>query len=206
MFPPLPRRTASGRVRGAVRDYLRETLGWPKLQRNFSLGCHTACMNDSPPAFTVLLVEDDETIKAAVSVIAERCGMQLLKPVASAAEALTAAGRHLPDVVVLNLNLSGVLGVRIVPALLAASPASAIIAISPFIRLRDKVVTSGAVAMFDPEDLRLLDACLRWVLASPPVWGDCPADQSLDGRHLAAPNAREQKWEWPSPGGFAGTN
>lgn len=137
-------------------------------------------MEQLPPPLTVLLVEDDDTIKRAVSGIAERCEVELLRPETCAADAIASAGRHRPGAIVVDLDLSGVLGLRIVPALLVASPGSAVIAISPFEGLRDKVLEAGAVAMFDPSDLRLLDACLRWVRATPPG-EDCPADRELRG-------------------------
>lgn len=141
-------------------------------------------MDPPAPPLTVLLLEDDDVISTAVSAVAERCGASLLPPTTSASDALAAADRHLPGVVVVDLDLSGVLGMRLVPALLAASPRCAVIVISAYERLRDKVLDAGAVAMFDPTDLRLLDACLRWVRSAPPTGGGCPGDHRLGQRRL----------------------
>ena len=116
-------------------------------------------MTDGTPPRRALILEDDPALTLAVRVILERQGFEVVAVAESATAAIQGAERARPDALVVVLALSGVHGVRIVSALRAASPESAVAVLSPFPRLRRPAFEAGAAEVVEIEDLRYLG---RW--------------------------------------------
>lgn len=95
--------------------------------------------------------------------ILARCGFDLVGSVESAGDALVAVELATPDVVVVDLTLTGDLGVRVVTALRAAQPRCAVVVLSPFPSLRQSALEAGAYDFVadSSSDLRELERCLR---------------------------------------------
>lgn len=113
------------------------------------------------------LVFDDVDTRLAVEVILDQCGFDVVAEVTSAEEAIRHAARAEPDAVVVDLALSGPLGLGIVPRLLAAAPGAAIVVLSPFTALHGPALEAGARELLDKYDLRPLRPLLHLVRSSP---------------------------------------
>ena len=109
-----------------------------------------------------LVFDDDADTRRAVTAILSRSGFDVVGVVSSPAEALAAAG-GLPDVVVLDLALSGTRGLGILGALHAVAPACELVVLSPFVALREAALDAGACDFIDKRDMRQLERCLRRV-------------------------------------------
>jgi ActR/RegA family two-component response regulator len=119
-----------------------------------------------------LICEDDSGSRRALSAILVRRGFSVLATVDSAEELLRAASGVRADVILLELDLAGVAGLGIIPALRAAAPRSAIVLLSPFDGLRAAAIEAGAFDFVDPSDLRDLDRCLEGLRPSRRVGSD----------------------------------
>lgn len=81
----------------------------------------------------VLVVDDHPVVRQGiVGVLGDEPDFQVVEAVGSAEEAVTAARRHRPDVVLLDLELPGKDGVAAIPELLAASPASRVLVFTAY--------------------------------------------------------------------------
>ena len=109
-----------------------------------------------------LVYDDDPDTRRAVVAILARCGFQVAGYVASPADALVAATAN-PDVIVLDLALSGSRGLGILAALRAVAPGCALVVLSPFGALRQAALEAGACDFIDKRDMRQLEGCLRAV-------------------------------------------
>lgn len=78
----------------------------------------------------------------------------------SAEDLLGVAGGVQTRVVLLDLALAGVAGLRIIPALRAVAPDCDIVLLSSFGSLRTAAIQAGAYDLVDPCDLRQLEHCL----------------------------------------------
>ena len=133
---------------------------------------------EASPRLRGLVYDDDPDTRRAVAAILARCGFDLAGHVASPADALVAAG-SLPDVIVLDLALSGARGLGILAALHAVAPACTLVVLSPFDRLKEAALDAGACDFIDKRDMRQLERCLRRVAeqAAPGPPADAPTAQ-----------------------------
>jgi len=138
-----------------------------------------------------LLCMDDPATRRAVDVLLRRCGYRVIAEVGSAAEAIVAAGIGEPDAVVLDLALTGDLGLGALAALHAASPGCAVIVVSSFDTMRPATLEAGAYDFVGNSDLRGLWRSLQRLAAGRQGGGEgdgsrtAPAVQ-LDGAPSSA--------------------
>ncbi len=79
----------------------------------------------------MVLADDAEDIRLMLRLSLEREGdMAVVGEAADGAGAVDLAGRHRPDVVILDLNMPGMDGRATIPALLAASPGTKVVVMS----------------------------------------------------------------------------
>lgn len=110
---------------------------------------------------SALVLQDDVRTRVAMRCMLHRCGFSVVSEVATAREALNVAASIRPRVVVVDLALTGELGLRVVPALHDASPGVAVYVVSAFPRLRQPALHAGAAELVDFEDPRVLERQLH---------------------------------------------
>lgn len=108
-----------------------------------------------------LICHDEVAMRRALGVIMQRCGYAHVDVTDFAREAIAAAERFQPDAVVVDLALTGELGLRAVRAFAAASPGCLVVVLSPFSGLRRRAREAGGLALVDPNDLRHVE---DWLL------------------------------------------
>lgn len=155
---------------------------------SWSSGCGAHTTPVTPARPRGLVCDDDASSRRAVEAILERCGFHVVASVASAAEALVAAELSAPDVIVLDLALTGDLGLRVIAALRAADAGCAVVVLSAFTSLRGPALDAGAYDFVADAgaDLRELEGCLRRlvderaqaVVLDPGPPGDQPSAQA----------------------------
>ncbi len=85
---------------------------------------------DRPPA-SVLLVEDEADVRLVLSTLLTRSGrFEVVAEAVDAAEGIRLAAELRPEIVLLDLRLPDRHGLRIIPSILARSPASMLVALS----------------------------------------------------------------------------
>lgn len=114
----------------------------------------------------VLFCNDTVTCRP-IQVLLERCGCHAAGKVSSAAEAIVAAGHVQPDAIVVDLGLTGDLGLAAVARLDDACPGSAVIVVSSFDTMRLAALEAGAYDFVEHSDLRVLERSLRRLAAEP---------------------------------------
>ena len=169
-MPPPPRSRAgtSGKAAPLGRDtpsegrVRRVSVVDPNLQLIFSTTVQTRRVMDTG-LLRGLIWEDDHDARRAVSAVMEQCGFQVVAVAMSVPDALRAAHRTQPHAVVLDLALSGELGLNIVLQLAAVTPGVAVVMLSPFVALEAAASEAGAWGLVDKSDLRQLTVCLRGI-------------------------------------------
>jgi ActR/RegA family two-component response regulator len=115
---------------------------------------------DAQPA--ALLLCGEATVPCAVLQRAiTDAGFDVVCAVGRWSEAVERIAELSVEAAVIDLALTGSLGVRIVPVLRAAAPGCGIIAISPLENIDLAVLEAGAVEVVHPDDLRPLTAALK---------------------------------------------
>ena len=94
----------------------------------------------------------------------EQNGVEVVATVGTGDQVVFAARATDPDLVILDLALSGALGLRLVRALREAVPDAAVVVLSPFESLRGAAVRSGALELVGLRDLRRLGVVVNHVL------------------------------------------
>ncbi len=107
-----------------------------------------------------LVCDDDPVSRRAVTAMMNRHGM-VVSEVSTAAEAILLARELRPHAVVVDIALSGSLGLDVVPALLAEAPGAAVVVLSSFQALDTVAVEAGAADVLEKSDLRRLARCLE---------------------------------------------
>ncbi len=107
-----------------------------------------------------MICEDDPACRRALVAILNRWGFSGPTTVDSADELLRVAPGQEVGVILIQLALAGLAGLRIIPALAAAAPGSAVVVLSSFSDLRHAAIEAGAYDLVDPRDLRDLERCL----------------------------------------------
>jgi len=116
------------------------------------------------PALLAVICEDDAALATALGdTVTHLYGLEVAAAVASASEAIVAAERSKPGLVVIDLVLAGELGLGVVSALRAAAPECAVVVVVPpaFITLQLDAVASGAMTLVESSDLRPLQCCIE---------------------------------------------
>ncbi|HVL99546.1 MAG TPA: response regulator [Egibacteraceae bacterium] len=131
----------------------------PVTQRDTGRSASSEPPGDSP--LRGLIVHDDVAVQRALAVIMERCGFQVVGVSGFPDDSIPAARATRPDAIVIDLALSGDLGLRIIPEFLQASPACMVVVLSPFTALREQSRELGALSVVDPRDLRHVE---DWLL------------------------------------------
>lgn len=90
-----------------------------------------------------------------------RSGFEVVGEVASAADAVVAVELASPDALVLDLALTGALGLGILAAVGAAAPGCAVVLLSSFDGMRRVALEAGAYEVVASSDLRGLERALR---------------------------------------------
>lgn len=108
-----------------------------------------------------LVCHDDVAAQRAIGVIMARSGFTDLAVAPYASHALTAAAQLEPDAVVVDLAVTGELGLGAVAAFREAAPGCLVFVLSPFVGLRPQAREAGALCLVDPRDLRHLE---DWLL------------------------------------------
>ena len=121
---------------------------------------------DAPRPPCALLCADDPGLLHAVRVMLEQNGVEVVATVGTGSQAVFAARATDPDLVVLDLAISGALGLRIVGALRAGTPGAGVVVLSPFESLRRAAVGAGALDLVSVRELRRLRVWVNHVLAA----------------------------------------
>ncbi len=128
---------------------------------------------DAPRPPRGLVCADEPGVVHAVRVMLEQSGVEVAATVATGDQVVFAARATDPDLIILDLALSGALGLRIVGTLRAAVPDAAVVVLSPFESLRRSAAGAGALDLVSLRDLRRIRVCLHHVLAAHPETCDC---------------------------------
>lgn len=128
---------------------------------------------DAPRTPRALVCADEPGLLHAVRVMLEQNGVEVVATVDKGDQAVFAARATDPDLVILDLALSGALGLRLVGALRAAVPDTAVVVVSPFESLRRAAVGAGALDLVSPRDIRRLAVSVHHVLEAHPDTCEC---------------------------------
>jgi len=152
-----------------------------------------------------LVWDDEPATSRAIAAILRRSGFEVIATVVSPADALLTAELSALDVVVVDLALTGDLGLGMIGALRAAQPRCAIVVLSPFEALRPAAMAAGAydVVADAGEDLRALEQCLLrvaadWVDGGPPAAEGSQETLVADTPPVVATAAGKRRTKAPS--------
>jgi DNA-binding response OmpR family regulator len=126
-----------------------------------------AVLADAQSAPTALLLCADATVSDAVL---ERtvtdAGYEVIGKVRHWSEAVERVAGSGVDVAILDLALTGTMGMRVISVLRSADPECQVIALSPLQEVGLATLEAGAVEVVQPTDLRPLTASLRRIAAA----------------------------------------
>jgi len=111
-----------------------------------------------------VICEDDQVVREAlIDTINGLYGVEIRATLTTGAETVAAAAGARPDLVVVDLALTGTWGLRIVPRLIEVAPNAMVVALvpAPFGSLRGEAEAAGAAALVELSDLRPLRRCLE---------------------------------------------
>jgi DNA-binding NarL/FixJ family response regulator len=105
---------------------------------------------------TVMIVDDQAPFRAAARAVVQRIeGFELVAEVASGEEAVVANSRHVPDLVLMDINMGELDGIAATRLITAEAPATKVILVSTY-GLEDlppEARQSGAVAYVNKDEL-----------------------------------------------------
>lgn len=88
-------------------------------------------MPSSSQSIRLLLVDDHALVRTGLRMLVERCpDIQVVAESAGPEEAIVAAGREQPDIILLDLDLGGTSSLEVLPRLLAAAPEARVILVT----------------------------------------------------------------------------
>lgn len=143
---------------------------------------------------SVLIVEDDDTLSAALLRALKRNGHAAVAA-KSAAAALSQARAHAPDRIVLDLNLAGESGLNLIPQLLEINPACRIVVLTGYASITTAVdaIKLGAVQyLAKPVDVATLLAAFDHALEA---GESSPAPSTLAAIPQAPMSVDRIEWE-----------
>ena len=135
-----------------------------------------------------VICEDDPEVRAAlVDTINGMYGVEIRATLTSGNETIAAAAGARPDLVVVDLALAGVWGLRIVSRLIEVAPTTMVVAVVPvpFGSLRADAEEAGATALIELSDLRPLRGCLEQLHNRLHADSRCPCCPSPSGSSAA---------------------
>ncbi len=106
-----------------------------------------------------LVCEDDSTLRAYVGDLVEAHGWTATEA-STASDAIDMASQLHPDLVVLDVELSGMSGLESIPRVRAGSPGVRVVAMSDRGHAADLCLDAGACAVVTTDDLDRLDEVL----------------------------------------------
>jgi ActR/RegA family two-component response regulator len=125
-----------------------------------------------PPTALVLCADASVPCEVIERTLAD-AGFEVVARVRHWSEAVERVTELAVDVAVVDLALTGSVGVRVVPVLRSASPSSRVIAISPLEDIDLALLEAGAAEVVRPSDLRPLSAALRRIACDLEASGLC---------------------------------
>jgi two-component system response regulator RegA len=143
---------------------------------------------------SILIVEDDDTLSAALLRALKRRGYDAVAA-KSVAAALSQAQTNAPDRVVLDLNLAGESGLNLIPVLLEINPACRIVVLTGYASITTAVdaIKLGAVQyLAKPVDVATLLAAFDHALEAS---GNAPAPSMPAPIPLAPMSIDRMEWE-----------
>ena len=143
-------------------------------------------MTTAATPLVAVICEDDAVVATALAhTLRDLYGMRVAATVRTAAAALVAAASIQPNLVVIDLALTGQRGLRIVPELHEAAPGCAVVVCAPpeFVDLRLDAVASGAVTLVKASDVRPLHCSVERLI-------------SMHGENCSSCAAREREAYW----------
>lgn len=129
----------------------------------------------------LLVCHDDPAMQWAIAVAAERAGFDVVGVVTQGADVIDAVARHRPDALVLDVALTGVVGLAILGQLSQAAPRCAAILMSPFEALHEAARSAGAYDVVAASDVRQLARSLRELHESAHAGCTCADTPSVSG-------------------------
>jgi DNA-binding NarL/FixJ family response regulator len=125
-----------------------------------------AVHREGPHLPTALLLCGDATVPCAVvERTARDAGFEVVGTVRHWTEAVERAADLAVDVVIVDLALTGSVGVRVIPVLRSAAPSCDVIALSPLKEIDLALLEAGAAEVVQATDLRPLAAALLRIAA-----------------------------------------
>lgn len=115
---------------------------------------------EEKPLRALCWIDDADTCRVLATVL-RRCGFEVVGEVTSVADALVAAGVCQPHAVVVDVALTGDLGLGAVRAVHAVAPPCAVLVISPFETMKSAAMEAGAYDVLGYSDLRVLEHSLK---------------------------------------------
>ena len=107
-----------------------------------------------------LIVQDEPRLRRSLRTTVSAAGFTVVADVAGGNDALRAAALTQPDVILLDIDLTGSRGLQLLPELLSVVPNCAFLVLSSFDTLRFAALEAGAYAVISKSDLRELRRCL----------------------------------------------
>lgn len=102
----------------------------------------------------------DDVLLPLVRTVLDPLGFRIVGETDRGLQAVALAGETGTDLIVLDLALTGTLGLRLIPVLLAAAPGAVVVALSPAATLDVAALEAGAHAVVGDRDVRRLRAVL----------------------------------------------
>jgi DNA-binding NarL/FixJ family response regulator len=126
--------------------------------------CRWKAVEEAGPLRAVVC-DDDPVVRHVVSIVLRAAGYEVSGEAATAIEVTALAEAFQPQVVVLDLSLSGIMGIDEIPRLKAASPGSTVVVFSAFESMRPAALAAGADCLIDKTSMGDLEDELRRLAA-----------------------------------------
>lgn len=103
-----------------------------------------------------LIVQDEPNLRRSLRAMMSASGFDVVADVAAGNDAIAAAAATQPEVILLDVDLTGTRGLRLIPTLLSVAPNCELLVLSSFDSLRFAALEAGAFAVIGKSDLREL--------------------------------------------------
>ena len=108
-----------------------------------------------------VVCDDDPVVRHVVSIVLRAAGYDVVGEAATAIECTALAEAFQPQVVILDLSLSGIMGIDEIPRLKAGAPNTAVVVFSAFESMRPAALDAGADCLIDKTSMGDLEDELR---------------------------------------------
>ncbi|MGI8794175.1 MAG: response regulator [Acidimicrobiales bacterium] len=120
---------------------------------------------------TAVICDDDSVARHLARLVVESAGYTVAAEVDMATDAVRVAEMIKPEVVVIDVALTGLSGLDAIPLLHGVSPDTAVVVFSSFDSVRQEAMDAGAVAVADKAHPDGLREALETITASAPAAG-----------------------------------